>query len=111
LILEPLVEQMIAAEPSSAWLERLESAGLPYGEVRDIASVLEHPQLVFRKMFVEADSPAGSLPLVRFPLSAPHRTRRVPALGEHTSELLAELGYDADECVRLVDKGVVAIQA
>jgi crotonobetainyl-CoA:carnitine CoA-transferase CaiB-like acyl-CoA transferase len=58
-------------------------------------------------MFVEADSPVGELPLVRFPLGRPDRARRVPGLGEHTDEVLTELGYDADARARLRAAGVI----
>jgi itaconate CoA-transferase len=109
--LEPLVEAAIAAEPQRVWLDRLAQAGLPYGQVRGIGEVLAHPQVAARGLLTEADSPVGPVPLVRFPLAPdnPQRAgRRVPALGEHTDQVLTELGYQPSEIEALRSTGVVA---
>lgn len=106
--LEDLVERTIAELPSKVWLERLAGAGLPYGEVRTMATVLEHPQLLARQMFVNATSPVGQLPVVRFPLGAPSLERRVPGLGEDTDDVLRAVGYGSDEIDALRAEGVVA---
>ena len=105
---EAAVEAEIAAAPLATWLERLREAGLPFGEVRTIEEVLQHPQLLARRMFVEADSPVGPLDLVRFPLGDADRPRRIPGLGEHTDEVLSrDLGYDAERIRGLRARGVV----
>jgi crotonobetainyl-CoA:carnitine CoA-transferase CaiB-like acyl-CoA transferase len=106
VLLDDLVEALIASSPSTEWLACLAGADLPYGSVRSIAEVLDHPQLVARQLFVEADSPVGTIPLVRFPLTSPLRTR-VPAVGEDTDEVLAELGYGDTEIAELHAKGAV----
>jgi crotonobetainyl-CoA:carnitine CoA-transferase CaiB-like acyl-CoA transferase len=105
--LEGMLEPLIAAKPSSVWIERLRAAELPYGEVRRMAEVLTHPQLLDAHTFVEATSPVGTLPLVRFPLSPPDRERRIPALGEHTEAILTELGYSEALIQQLGADGVV----
>jgi itaconate CoA-transferase len=104
--LERLVEDAIAAEPSDVWFRRLAAAGLPYGQVRTIGEVLAHPQVAARGLVVEADSPVGRVPLMRFPLSAAGARRRVPALGEQTTEILAEAGYSRDEIADLGARGI-----
>ncbi len=107
VVLEDAIERHIASEPSQVWLSRLREAGLAHGQVRDIPSVLEHPQLRKRQMFARASSPVGDLPLIRFPLGRPGRLRRVPGLGEHTAEVLAELGYGPSERQDLTAAGVI----
>lgn len=85
---EAAVEAVVASRPSSEWFERLDRANLPYARVNRIADVIDHPQAQAREMFVEASSPAGSVPIVRFPLGPVDRDRALPALGEHNEELL-----------------------
>lgn len=68
--------------------------------MRTLPEVLEHPQLQHRSLFVEAESPVGPLPMVRFPLAHPE-SLRVPALGEHTDEVPAELGHGPAEMASL----------
>jgi crotonobetainyl-CoA:carnitine CoA-transferase CaiB-like acyl-CoA transferase len=98
--LDDLVERAIGDQPAAVWASRLDAAGLPHGRVRRLPDVLTHPQLAHRELFVEGDSPVGPLPLVRFPL-ARGDSLTVPAFGEHTDEVLAELGYDDEEIARL----------
>jgi crotonobetainyl-CoA:carnitine CoA-transferase CaiB-like acyl-CoA transferase len=57
-------------------------------------------------MFVEGDSPVGPLPMIRFPLAS-REGMQVPALGEHTDEILAELGYRREEVDELRAEEVV----
>jgi itaconate CoA-transferase len=104
---EAAVEEVIASEDAQTWFDRLGAAGLPYGELRDIAGVVEHPQAVARGMFVQAGSEVGELPIVRFPLAGA-KERRIPAIGEHSEEILAEAGFTAEEIERLRADGTVA---
>ncbi len=106
--LEGIVERCVAELPSRVWFERLRDAALPHGEVRTIESVLAHPQLIARQMFVSATSPVGPLPVVRFPLGPSSVERQVPELGQHTDAVLLSVGYDPDEIERLRSVGVVA---
>ena len=107
VVVEEAVEREFATEDATTWFERLAAAGLPYGELRDIAGVVEHPQAAARGMFVQASTEVGDVPLVRFPL-APAGERHIPAIGEHTFEILAEAGYTADEIEQLRAAGIVA---
>jgi itaconate CoA-transferase len=104
--LDGLVEETIAAAPASVWLQRLTDAGLPCGLVRSIGEVVEHPQLRAREAIVEADSPVGPLPLIRFALAPAARTR-LPDLGEDTDAVLDGLGYGAEEIAQLRREGVI----
>lgn len=89
---EGAFEAIIAGRNSDVWLDRLAKAGIPHGRVNPIADVLKHPQAVARQMYVEAQSPVGTVPLVRFPLAPADRERKLPALGEHTAEILGSPG-------------------
>lgn len=104
--LDSLVAEVIVQHERDYWFERLSKAGLPYGRVRDMEEVVQHPQLHHRGVIVEDDSPVGRIPLVRFPLS--NRTsRRVPNLGEHNQEVLAELGFSPQQIAEFQRLGVI----
>jgi crotonobetainyl-CoA:carnitine CoA-transferase CaiB-like acyl-CoA transferase len=104
--LDSLVEETTRSRPAEEWEARLQAVGLPHGRVRTIPEVLAHPQLLDRGMFVEGDSPVGPLPMIRFPLAS-REGMQVPALGEHTDEILAELGYRREEVDELRAEEVV----
>jgi crotonobetainyl-CoA:carnitine CoA-transferase CaiB-like acyl-CoA transferase len=88
----------------------LRSAGIAQGQVRDVASVAEHVQLVERGRWASVDSPVGSLRALLPPLSpgtwAP-RMEPIPALGEHSDAILRELGYDDTARAAMRSEGVV----
>ena len=93
--LESLIEQRFSALSASEILARLDRAEIANGAVNDVAAVVRHPQLAARGRWVEVDSPAGSIPALVPPhnlLHSPPRMGAVPALGQHTQEILAELG-------------------
>jgi crotonobetainyl-CoA:carnitine CoA-transferase CaiB-like acyl-CoA transferase len=95
--LEALVEEVLAARPASEWLELLEAARVPCGAVNDLRGVMQHPQLAHNRLLAEVGSSAGPIPTVGSPfLVAGERAPlgAVPALGEHTAEVLRELGVE-----------------
>jgi crotonobetainyl-CoA:carnitine CoA-transferase CaiB-like acyl-CoA transferase len=104
------VEAIFAAADHEHWLERLRAAGLPHGKVRGIAEVLAHPQVAARQLVREVESPVGQVPTVASALrlaDSPARYGRIPALGEDTTAVLGELGYDAAAVERLRATGVI----
>lgn len=96
-ILEPAIEAAFAGWTVGAVIDRLDAAGIPNAVVNDLEHVAGHPQLAARGRWTKVDSPVGSIPALLPPHNlagvAP-RMARVPALGEHTAAVLAEL---ADE--------------
>ena len=80
-------------------LERLEAAGVPAGPINDLAEVFSDPQVIHRGMQLASPSAAakdGKIPGVRTPIvldGAPMAAARpAPRLGEHTAEILREIG-------------------
>lgn len=93
-VLEPLIEGRFAESNVATVLGRLVSAGIPTGDVNDLHQLVDHPQLEARSRWFETDSPGGPIRALRAPFNLagqPSRPRGVPRLGEHTTEVLAEL--------------------
>ncbi len=107
-----LLEPALASRPAAAWIALLEAAGVPCGPINDLRQVFEDPQVVHRGMRQEVDHPSsGRAALVASPIrlsgtplpppSAP------PTLGQHTAEVLAELGLDDAEVAALRAAAIV----
>ena len=93
--LERLIEDRFHASTRSDLLALLDRADIASGALNDVAGIATHPQLAARHRWVEVSSPVGAIPAFLPPHNlqhAPAHMRGVPALGEHTQEILAELG-------------------
>ncbi|UXH77932.1 CaiB/BaiF CoA transferase family protein [Roseateles amylovorans] len=111
--LVPLLAVRIAAKPRQHWLEAMEAAKVPGGAINDLAEVFEDPQVRARDMVVPMDHPlSDQLRLVASPikLSATPVAYRLPPplLGQHTDEVLAELGHDPTAIAAWRAAGVIA---
>jgi len=90
----------------------LSEAGVPSGQLRNIAEVMEDPQVKARHLIDDIEYPGlGKIKVVKNPIffsgHAPRTQLQAPQLGEHTAVVLAELGYSEAEIQRLEDTGIV----
>ena len=81
--------------PADQLIALLDEAGIANARLRTPAEFAAHPQLAARDRWREVDSPAGPIRALLPPVSVPGREAAmgaVPALGQHTAAILAELG-------------------
>ena len=93
--LEAEIERVLCGLSRAQVIERLERSDIASASVNTVPDVVDHPQLKARERWTEVQTPAGTIPALLPPhnlLGTPPRMGRVPALGEHTAEVLAELG-------------------
>jgi len=102
----------ICKQYSSAELEsRLAAAGVPCGRLLNVAEVSQDPQIQLRQLIEEWDYPGkGKIKTVRTPMmisgELPETRVQSPHLGEHTSQVLGEMGYSEEEIQQFIEKGI-----
>ena len=110
------IEAAMAKRTVNEWVERLVGVGIAAGPIYEFDQVFEDAQVRHMGMVRDVDQPGlGSVRMLGFPFavggSRPPVRRPAPRLGEHTREVLGELGISTSEIDRLATLGAVAISS
>jgi crotonobetainyl-CoA:carnitine CoA-transferase CaiB-like acyl-CoA transferase len=112
-VLRPMLGERLRSRPRAEWVEGLKSAGVPCGSVRDVAEVLQDPQLDARGMIQQVEhAVAGTVRVTGVPIKLSDTPGAVrtppPTLGQHTQSILAlDAGLQAGEIDELRGAGAV----
>ena len=110
--LRPLIAERLASRSSVEWAAVLDAADVPNGAVADVLDAFGSPEAAALGMAAEVEHPSmGVIRQAGIPLTfgaTPGSIRTAPPLlGEHTDEILDELGYTGEEVALLRDSGTV----
>lgn len=113
-LMDEIFDDIFASKTSEEWLKVLDGSGLAHGPVNTIQKAFEHPQTAARDMIhpmqwdaVSSGEWKGIGVPVKFSETKGTVRQRPPTLGEHTNEVLAEVGYGEDDIRRLREQGAI----
>ena len=109
------IEAVTVQQPRSHWLAVLEEVGVPCGPISNYAEVFADPHIQARGMVQEMQHPVGGTvqvlgPAAKLSATPVRLARPSPLYGEHTAEVLAEMGRTPAEIQELEKAGVIATQ-
>jgi crotonobetainyl-CoA:carnitine CoA-transferase CaiB-like acyl-CoA transferase len=107
-----IVGGKLARDTTDHWVTTLNDAGVPCGPVHAVADVFDDPQIQAQKMVMDIEHPGhGLVRMLGFPMKFSRASctvrRPAPALGQHTDEVLMELGFSEVQCREFRNGGVV----
>lgn len=115
--LVPLLAERFATRTTQDWLAALRAGNVPAAPILDLAQALDGEYVRERRLTLSLEPTGVAQPVrvmanpVRFAGERPEVRRAPPTIGEHTREVLAELGYDADRVDSLATLGAIAPQS
>jgi len=97
-----IVSNIFSTRPTAHWIELLESADIPVAKIETMESLLTHPHLIESGFFETMEHPSeGTIRSLgkssKWSVTQPEPTRPTPRLGEHTHEVLSELGFSEEK--------------
>jgi formyl-CoA transferase len=108
------IEVVTSTRPREHWLALLEEAGVPCGPINNYAEVFADPHVQARGLAQEMDHPVGGRikvlgPAVKMSETPAQLARRAPLYGEHTAEILREIGYAENQIQELASSGAIIL--
>ena len=111
-----IVAKALGTGTTADWLARLKAADIPVAPMHTIESLLRDEHLAENNFFRQVEHPSeGAIRMMAIPsqwsASPPDVRRHAPQLGQHSAEVLGEIGYSGDQVAALVAAGVSAMPA
>ena len=111
-VLSPLLRDLFAAWPREKLIDVLDAGGVPCGAINSVADVFNEPQVQARAMLKHVPHPSGvDVPQLASPMrfadATLSTTAAPPLLGQHSHEILRELGYDDARIAALQAEGAI----
>jgi crotonobetainyl-CoA:carnitine CoA-transferase CaiB-like acyl-CoA transferase len=109
--LNEIINRITSQKTMKEWIDYLNREGVPCGPIYNLAQTFGDPQVKHQEMMLELEQPSVKMKVLGFPVKmseTPARIRRPsPQLGEHSEEILRNLGYSQDEIRELRGKKVI----
>ena len=108
----PLLDKVFVAKLSDYWEKLFKQHDFSFSRVMDLTDLATDPQVIANKYVIDWDHPLwGSVKFPGFPFNLsetpPSLRSPAPEIGQHTEEILLEVGYSWDEITRLKEKEVI----
>jgi succinate---hydroxymethylglutarate CoA-transferase len=108
-----LITEVTKLKTTEEWLQIFDGRPFPYAAVNDVLTTLNHPHTLARNMVVTIDHPTcGPIKLLNSPVkfsgTQPEIRTAPPTLGEHSREIMTDLGFSESEVEELESEGVIS---
>jgi crotonobetainyl-CoA:carnitine CoA-transferase CaiB-like acyl-CoA transferase len=109
--LDRIINEITAKRTMAAWIDDLNTVGVPCGPIYNLAQAFDDPQIKHQEMVLGIEQPSGRVKTLGFPLklsmtpAALHRPS--PQLGQHTEEILTNLGFSPADVEAFKAQGVI----
>ncbi|MEZ4670671.1 MAG: CaiB/BaiF CoA-transferase family protein [Anaerolineae bacterium] len=108
----PVLQAVFRQRTTADWLNSLSPIGIAIGPINDLPAAFQHPQVAARDMLQSVQRPDGTSvpqvgPVAKLSETPAQITRPPPRLGEHTSEILRELGFSDLDITLLAGQNII----
>ena len=109
--IDRIINEITSNRTMADWIDDLNKVGVPCGPIYNLAQAFADPQIRHQDMVLEIEQPSGRVKTLGFPLklsttpAALHRPS--PRLGQHTEEILVNLGFSAADIEAFKAKGTI----